>query len=141
MWLHNHRFISLTGKFVSATRGTRSPLNVPAASMLGHLSFQRQPVIIYAVRSKYSPRLLLRVRTSRAPLHGDWPILKLRSVLIVKQRNEFSLKQRNVTAVSHLRTVIRLTKTVRKSAYRVEIYIYLTVRSILQLVIELIKNY
>jgi len=51
---------------------------------------------------------------------------------------DFEARERTI---SHLRAIIRLTETIRKSAHQVEIYIYLTVNSVLQLVIELIRFY
>jgi len=121
MLLYIHRSRSLTGKFFSATEENRSPgLNVPAAKMLGRLSFQRQPVIIYAMRSKFSTMLWLQVRTSRVPPHRDWQIFKLENVLTVRQKNKFTVKQKNelavkqmnATAVSQFKAIIQLTKTV-----------------------------
>jgi len=68
----------------------------------------------------------------------DWQILRLWSMLIVKPKIELTLKQWSATVVSHPREIIRVTQTVWESAHEVEIYIYLTVRSVLQLGIELI---
>jgi len=102
------RFVFLIAIFNSATRGNWTLLNVRAASKLVHLSCQRRPANIYGVHFKYSPRLWLRVQTFRQPLRMDWQILRLWSVLIVKPKIEVALKQWSMTAVSHLRDIIRV---------------------------------
>jgi hypothetical protein len=70
--------------------------------MLGHLFFQRQPVIIYAMRSEYSTMIWLWVRTFGEPLLRDWQILKLGNVLTVKQKNKLAVKQKNTTTTEKL---------------------------------------